>query len=76
MSQAKVDRYKEEKRNRKKEIQKAKRHRKLSKIIIPVIVIAIVAWIAYSGVTFYQEQKPMTELSVDLSAINDYLGGL
>lgn len=76
MSQAKVDRYKEEKRNRKKEVQKTKRQRRLAKIIVPVVAIAIVAWIAYSGVSFYQAQKPVTEFSVDLSAINDYLGGL
>ncbi len=76
MSQAKVDRYKEEKKNRKKEVQKVKRQRRLVKIVVPVIAIAIVAWIAYSGVTFYQAQKPVTEFSVDLSAITDYLGGL
>ena len=76
MSQAKVDRYKEEKRNRKKEVQKTKRQRRLAKIIVPVVAIAIVAWIAYSGVSFYQAQKPVTEFSVDLSAINDYLGRL
>lgn len=76
MSQAKVDRYKEEKRNRKKEVKKTKRQQRLVRVIVPIIVIAIIAWIAYSGISFYQEQKPITEIQVDLSAISDYMGGL
>lgn len=76
MSQAKVDRYKEEKKNRKKEVQKTKRQQRLVKVIVPIIVIVIAAWIIYSGVTFYQEQRPVSEVQVDLSAISDYMGGL
>ncbi len=76
MSQAKVDRYKEEKKNRKREVQKTKRQQRLVKVIVPIIVIVIAAWIIYSGVTFYQEQRPVSEVQVDLSAISDYMGGL
>ena len=76
MSQAKVDRYKAEKKNRKKEIQKTKRQKRLTRLVAAVIIIAIAAWIAYSGISFYQEQQPVKEISVDLSHINDYLGGL
>ena len=76
MSLAKVDRYKEEKKNRKREVQKTKRQQRLVKVIVPIIVIVIAAWIIYSGVTFYQEQRPVSEVQVDLSAISDYMGGL
>lgn len=76
MSQAKVDRYKEEKKNRKREVQKTKRQQRLVKVIVPIIVIVIASWIIYSGVTFYQEQRPVSEVQVDLSAISDYMGGL
>ena len=76
MSQAKVDRYKEEKKNRKREVQKTKRQQRLVKVIVPIIVIVIAAWIIYSGVTFYQEQRPVSEVQVDLSAISDYMVGL
>lgn len=76
MSQAKVDRYKEEKKNRKKEVAKVKRKRRAARIIIPVAVIAVAAWIAYSGITFYQEQQPVTVTDVNISAISDYISGL
>lgn len=76
MSQAKVDRYKEEKKNRKKEVAKVKRKRRAARIIIPVAVIAVAAWIAYSGITFYQEQQPVTATDVNISAISDYISGL
>lgn len=45
MSQAKVDKYKEEKKNRKAQMEKEKRRKKMWKILTPVIAIAVVAMI-------------------------------
>lgn len=76
MSQAKVDRYKESKKNRKQEVAKAKRNKILARIITPIVVIAIIAWIGYSGYQYYQEQKPTTTTDVNVSALSDYLNTL
>ena len=61
MSQAKVDRYKEEKKNRKQTIKKEKRNRVLGRTLGVVIAAAIVCWIGFSGYSYYQEKKPMTK---------------
>ena len=76
MSQEKVDRYKESKKNRKKEIKKAKRNKVLARVIGCIVAIAIVCWIGYSGYTYYQAQKPITQTEVSLDAITDYLNTL
>ena len=57
MSQAKVDRYKEEKKNRKQTIKKEKRNRVLGRTLGVVIAAAIVCWIGFSGYSYYQEQS-------------------
>ena len=49
MSQAKVDRYKEEKANRKKILAKEKRKRITGIICGWVIAVLIVGWAGYSG---------------------------
>ena len=45
MSQAKVDRYKEEKKNRKQTMKKEKRNRVLARSLGVVIAAAVVCWI-------------------------------
>ena len=72
MSQAKVDRYKEEKKNRKQTIKKEKRNRVLGRTLGVVIAAAIVCWIGFSGYSYYQETK--TELS--MTALNEYMSNL
>ncbi len=76
MSQAKVDRYKEEKKNRKKTIKKEKRNRVLARTAGIVVVAAIVCWIGFSGYSYYQEKKPMTKTELSMTALNDYLSSL
>ena len=68
MSQAKVDRYKEEKKNRKQTIKKEKRNRVLGRTLGVVIAAAIVCWIGFSGYSYYQEKKPMNEYMSNLSS--------
>jgi len=57
MSQEKIDRYKEEKANRKKEIAKQKRNALIGKIAGIVVCIGIIAWIGWSGYRNYQADK-------------------
>ena len=65
MSQAKVDRYKEEKRNR-----------VLGRTLGVVIAAAIVCWIGFSGYSYYQEKKPMTKTELSMTALNEYMSNL
>ncbi len=51
MSQEKVDQYKKEKKNRKANMKKAKRHKKMWKIFGPILAILIVALIG-AGIYF------------------------
>ena len=74
MSQAKVDRYKEEKKNRKQTMKKEKRNRVLARSLGVVIAAAVVCWIGFSG--YYQEKKPMTKTELSTAALSDYLSGL
>jgi hypothetical protein len=81
MSQAKVDRYKEEKRNRAKIIKREKREWAATKAGLSLVALVLVAWIGfsvYSGVngtsdTTVTEKETYT---VDTSAIDDFLAGL
>lgn len=43
MSQAKVDKYKEEKKNRKARMEQEKKRKKMWKVLTPVIVVVVVA---------------------------------
>lgn len=80
MSQAKVDRYKEEKRNRAKIIKKQKREWMATKLGLSAIAVVMVAWIGvsvYHGVTAPTEDTTTADLpsyQVNTSAIDDYLG--
>lgn len=79
MSQAKVDRYKEEKANRKKTMKKEKQLRIISTICTTVVCAVIVGWIGYSAYGYFRTgdtnaAASRTEVNVD--ALNDYLDGL
>lgn len=80
MSQAKVDRYKEEKRNRAKIIKKEKRQWMATKAALSAVAIVLVAWIGVSVYNGYtspdasQANKPT--YTVDTAAIDEYMTGL
>lgn len=78
MSQEKVDRYKQEKANRKKTLKQQKIKTKILSFFGTVLCIAIVGWIGYSGYGYYQAQKAAnpTQTEIDLSAVDDYLNDL
>lgn len=73
MSQAKVDRYKEEKKNRKKNIKKEKRKKTGLKLLGIVICAAFIAWIGFSGYKYVQSKKPVTKTDINLDATQNYL---
>lgn len=59
MSQAKVDRYKEEKKNRKKTMAKEKRLHLLAVVCGWLVVIALAGWAGVSGYRIYESKKPV-----------------
>ena len=78
MSQAKVDRYKEQKANRKEIMKKEKRMRTLRNSVITLVIVALLGWISFSVYQMMtspsEQQKQAVE--VDYSSINEYLNGL
>ena len=75
MSQEKVDRYKEQKKNRKAIQAKKKRKALIEKICAGVIVLALVCWLGYS--VYDIATRPDTSaLTINTTALDDYLNGL
>lgn len=75
MSQAKVDQYKETKKNRKEIVKKEKRKSFAMKLGAFVILAAIVVWIGYSAVVTVQNAEGPA-VTVDTTAITDYVNEL
>ena len=83
MSQAKVDRYKEEKKNRKQIMAKEKREWAMMKAGGGILAAAVVAWIGFS---VYQTvtapkatdntQIEVTDYTVNTDALSDYISSL
>lgn len=77
MSQAKVDKYKEDKANRQEIMKKEKRNRMMWKVGGGLVALVAVAWVGYSayGIATGDVQTELntevTELDVD--AMNEYL---
>ncbi len=76
MSQEKVNKYKEQKANRKEIIQKEKRNKMIRNIIGAVIGIVLVVWIGYSVYDRASESIASAQTEVDFTAIDNYLSGL
>ncbi len=80
MSQAKVDRYKEQKKNRKKIMAKEKRNWFFTQLFLVLIGVAIVVWVVIAGYQAFTsssstETTPIETktYTLDNSAIEDYL---
>ena len=79
MSQAKVDRYKEEKRNRAKIIKKQKREWMLTKIGMSVVGLVLVAWVGvsvYTGFNSTEADGEKPTYTVNTTAIDDFMSEL
>ena len=71
MSQEKVNRYKEQKANRKEIMQKEKQQKQMRKLIGVVVAVICVGWIGYSvyGVATRPDDTPY---EVNLNAYDEY----
>lgn len=76
MSQAKVDKYKQEKANRKETIAKEKRVKKITKFCTGVVVGLLVVWIGFSTVDAIKENRPVNTIYCDTAALDEYISGL
>lgn len=75
MSQAKVDRYKEEKKNREKIMKKQKRQAFLLRLAGTVVAIVLVGWIGFSVYQKVQGDVSHT-YAVKTDVMDDYLNSL
>ena len=71
MSQEKVDRYKKEKANRKKNLKKEKFQNILRKCVVGVVGRVLIGWIWYSAYGTYESNKPKDKVQIDYTAVND-----
>lgn len=76
MSQEKVDRYKEQKKNRKAIQAQKKRKAMIGKICGGVVVVALVAWLGYSAVDTYQTKQNSGTVTADITALDEYMTSL
>lgn len=81
MSQAKVDRYKEEKRNRAKIIQREKRQWAATKAGLSLVALVLVAWIGFSVYNGINAPSDTTTVeketyTVDTTAVDDFMSDL
>ncbi|MCI8745669.1 MAG: hypothetical protein HFI25_08325 [Lachnospiraceae bacterium] len=75
MSQEKVNRYKEEKANRKELLAKEKKKQAVMKVCAGVIALALVCWIGYS--VYDMATRPDTStIEMDASALDSYLSSM
>ena len=76
MSQAKVDRYKEEKANRKKIMKQEKIKRVLRNIAAFAVIVVLIGWLGVSVYNVHEENQPRQSVEVDYSAVDSYLNSI
>lgn len=76
MSQAKVDRYKEEKANRKEIMRKRKMQDNMRSAVLGLVALVLVGWIGYSAWGVYEDAQPRDVVEIDYDAIDTYLNEL
>lgn len=76
MSQEKVDRYKEQKKNKKAIQAKKKRNALIIKICGGVLVLALGFWVGYSAVDSYKAKVNNKPVTADITALDDYMNAL
>lgn len=76
MSQEKVNKYKQEKANRKQTMKKEKLKNIARKCVVGLVALVLVSWVGYSAYGTYQSNKPKDSVEIDYAAFTDYLNGL
>ena len=75
MSQAKVDKYKQEKANRQQTIKKEKTMHKIKVTVGTVVAVVLAGWIGVS--VFYKiDNRKLETVYFDVSALDDYVNDL
>lgn len=76
MSKEKVERYKQEKANRKQTLAKEKRQRKINQACACAILVLIVGWVGYSGYQYYEAKQPPKTIACQTTEIDNYMDSL
>lgn len=76
MSQEKVDRYKQEKANRKKIVKKQKIMSVVRKSVLCVAALCLVGWIGYSAYGSYTASIPRNSVEINYDAVTEYMNSL
>ena len=76
MSQEKVDRYKEQKRNRKAIHAKKKRNTLITRVCASLVALALTAWLGYSVVDSFERKQNSGPVTADITALDDYAASL
>ncbi len=76
MSQAKVDRYKQEKANRKKTMARNRVKRICGMVLGWAIAALILCWAGYNGYRYYESHRPTETFFCDTSDLSDYIQAL
>ena len=76
MSQEKVDRYKQEKANRKKIMHKQRMRGILRKCVLSLAGLALIAWLGFSAYDMYESGKERVVAEADYTSVTDYMNSL
>lgn len=76
MSQEKVERYKQEKANRKQIAQKQKKMHILRNTAMALVAVVLIGWLGYSAYDLYESKQPRQMAEIDYTAVNEYLQSL
>lgn len=76
MSQEKVERYKQEKANRKKIIKKQRIMSVVRKCVLGLAALALVGWLGFSAYQTHESNQERAVAEVNYDAVNNYLSGL
>ena len=75
MSQAKVDRYKKEKANR-KQIMRRQKMNFARKAVLSLAALALIGWLGYSAWDMYESGKERVVAEVNYDSVTEYLNNL
>ena len=76
MSQEKVDRYKQDKANRKQIMRKQRTMNFVRKGVLALVALALIGWLGYSAYDMYESGKERVVAEVNYDSVTDYLNSL
>ena len=76
MSQEKVNRYKEQKKNRMAIQAIKKRNALITKVCASLAALALVAWLGYSVMDSYEKKQNSGPVTADITALDNYTASL